>query len=122
MAANILIVEDDPFLGKLLKKKFTDEGWNVHFADNGEDGEKLAIQEEIDCMILDLILPKKTGFHVLKNLRANASTAKLPILVLSALGQDSDITKAKELGANNYSVKSNMNMDDIVQAAKDLLA
>jgi len=122
--ASILIVEDDQFLRDLLKTKLEKENFEVTTAIDGPGGIEKIVDVKPDVMLLDIILPGIDGFEVLKRIRthANAKVAKTPIILLSNLGQETDIEKGKALGANNYLIKSNFTIDEIIEKLRALLA
>lgn len=75
-----------------------------------------------DLILLDLILPGKSGFEVMEEINSDPQAPKAPVIVISNLGQDSDIAKGKELGAVGYVVKARISIDDMVKQVKDFLA
>ena len=119
----ILIVEDDSFLRELCVKKLTKEGFTVFEAIDGEQALKEAGEIKPDLILLDVILPAIDGFEVLTRLRASKSEkiSKVPVVILSNLGQETDIKKALELGANDYLIKAHFTTDEIVGKIKKLL-
>lgn len=119
---SVLVVEDESFLSKILSERLTDEGFKtVDIAGNGEEALQKVTQNRPSVILLDMILPKMNGFDVLKKLKSQPDTAKIPVLILSNLGQDSDIQQAKELGAADYIVKSNFSMQKVINTIYELL-
>lgn len=116
----ILFVEDEPSLQKAISEVLTQEGYEVIMASDGEEG-LLKIKEKPDLVLLDLILPKKDGFEVLKEMKANDSTKNIPVIVLTNLEGTGDVEKALELGATTYLVKANYELDDVVKKIKDII-
>ena len=114
----ILIAEDEDILLNVLKDRFEAEGWKVSVATDGEGAVKAIDKTKFDMVLLDLLMPKKDGFEVIKEVRSNPEHKTLPIIVLSNLGGDEDIKKALELGANDYFVKTQHPMSEIVEKAK----
>ncbi|MCK4554248.1 response regulator [Candidatus Parcubacteria bacterium] len=116
----ILVVEDDQFLRDLCVKKLNQSGYNVDFAVDGQEGLKKSIKNNPDLILLDLIMPGIDGFDVLQQVRANKnkSIAETPVIILSNLGQKSDIEKALELGASDYLIKAHFTTDDILSKVK----
>ncbi|MEK7505258.1 MAG: response regulator [Patescibacteria group bacterium] len=117
----VLVAEDDKFLAVALADKLERDGFQVIRAVNGEEALQKAKQELPDLIILDLIMPHKNGFQVLEELRLDLETAALKVVVLSNLGQESDIEKAKALGALDYWVKSDTELKVIAARVKDYL-
>ena len=110
----VLIVEDDEFLRSLAAKRLEKDGLSVKDAVNGEAALK-AIKEEIfDLILLDFLLPGTDGFAVLEKAREMENGKEVPIVVFSNLGEKTDIERAKKLGANDFLVKANFTLDDIV--------
>ena len=117
----ILFVEDEPTLQKELDEIFQQEGFKILSAFDGEEGLKLTREEMPDLILLDLILPKKDGFEVLKDLKADGKTKHIPVIVLTNLEGVDDVEKAIELGATTYLVKANYKLEDVVRKIKDIL-
>lgn len=120
---SILVIEDDKFLRDLCVKKFSQMGFQVDFSCDGEEGLRKVIDNKPDLVLLDIIIPGIEGFEVLKRVRAHKDKdiAKVPIVVLSNLGQEADMEKAKDLGADDYLVKANFTIDDIAKKVKKYL-
>lgn len=114
----ILVIEDDKFLRKVYESKLPKEGFAVISAVDGEDGLNKARTEKIDLILLDLIMPKKTGFEVLEEVKKDKNLAKIPILVLSNLGQDEDRGRAMALGADDFLIKSNLSIKEVIEKIK----
>ena len=104
----VLIVEDDKMIGSMYKTKLESEGFEIFLADNGEAGLELAKQEKPDIIMLDIILPLLDGFSVLEELKKDASTKNIPVVMLTNLSTDEDKEKGKEMGAADYLVKANL--------------
>jgi DNA-binding response OmpR family regulator len=102
MAKKILVVEDDPTSLKFLELILNKEGYQVMTASNGLEGLRKAKQESPDLLILDVMLPGFDGFEICHRLRIEPNTAELPILMLSAKGQESDQNTAARVGANAF--------------------
>lgn len=117
----ILIAEDEEILLNVLKDRFEAEGWEVSVAKDGEEATDLISKKSLDLILLDLLMPKKDGFEVLKEVRTDPKLKNLPIIVLSNLGGDDDIKKAMQLGANDYFVKTQHPMSEVVEKVNELL-
>lgn len=117
----ILIVEDDEYLRSLTAKRMEKEGLTVAAAADGPSALLLAEPGDIDAVLLDLLLPGMSGFEVLEKLRADEKTKKTPIVVFSNLGQKEDLEKAKALGANDFLIKANFTLDDVVAKIQEYL-
>lgn len=117
----ILIVEDEAVLLNVLKDRFESEKWDVQTAEDGEAAVETINKRKFDLVLLDLLLPKKDGFEVLKEVRENPELKDLPIVVLSNLGSDEDIKKALNLGANDYFVKTQHPIGEILEKAETFI-
>jgi CheY-like chemotaxis protein len=117
----ILLVEDDRFLRKAAEATLRQRGFHVLTAVDGEEGLRLARAEAPDLILLDLIMPKMQGFEVLRILKQDPATAGIPVIVLSNLGQESDVRQAMEAGALAYCVKANLSLQDLVKRAEEAL-
>jgi DNA-binding response OmpR family regulator len=116
----ILVVEDDRFLRKAAEAALRRQGFTVLVASDGEEGLRVARSELPDLVLLDLIMPGLQGFEVLKLLKEEPATSAIPVIILSNLGQDSDVKKAMEAGAVDYLVKANLALDTLVARVKTL--
>jgi len=121
MAQKILVVEDDSFLLGMITTKLTKSGYTTVSALNGEDAVKMADTEKPDLVILDLILPAMSGFDVLTKIRKSDALKKVPVIIFSNLYEDKDINKAKELGVNDYMIKSNFTLDELVEKINGMI-
>lgn len=117
----ILLAEDDSLLANMYKTKFTREGFQVLTAEDGEETLKIALEQKIDFMILDIMMPKLSGIDVLKKLRQDPRGAKLPVLVLSNLAQEKEAQEAIQLGAKEFLVKANLTPSQVVLKVKQYL-
>lgn len=117
----ILLVEDDLTLIDMYKMKFIEEEYDVFVSSNGVDAFELAKKELPDIVLLDIILPGMDGFAILETLKKEPKTKQIPVILLSNLGQDSDIEKGKKLGARDYLVKANFTPTQIAEKVKNIL-
>ena len=101
----ILVIEDDEDIQELLKFNLAKEGYPVLVAGTGEDGLRLATHNLPDLILLDLMLPKIDGLEVCKRLRAHPRASGIPIIMLTAKGEESDVVIGLEIGADDYIVK-----------------
>ena len=101
----VLIIEDDPEIQEMLKYAFVQEGWNLIQVITGEEGLEVLAKEEVDCIILDIMLPGMDGFKVLKKIRENEIFRTTPLIMCTARGEEADIVTGLELGADDYVVK-----------------
>ena len=120
-ARRVLLAEDDRFLRKAAGAMLRRQGFTVLTAEDGEEALRIAGAENPNLILLDLIMPKLQGFEVLKALKSNPQTAPIPVVILSNLGQESDSEAARELGAFDYWVKANLDLEEIVRRIEDKL-
>lgn len=118
----ILLVEDDPFLSSLLKNRFTKEGCDVAYAKDGAEAVQMLADTHPDLILLDLILPKKSGFEVMEAIRQDPQLQNAPIIIISNLGQPEDMQKGQELGAVEYFIKAKTSIDDLVKNVIEFLS
>ena len=111
----ILIVEDEDVLSAVLEEKFKDVGYDVAVARDGEEAETMAAKFKPNLILLDLILPKKDGLAVLESLKSDSEMKLIPVVVLSNLEGDETIKKALFLGAEDYFVKTQHPLAEIVE-------
>lgn len=121
MSKNILIIEDDDFFRELIRKKLVSEGFEVAEAVDGEKGIEIIKESHPDLVILDLLLPSIDGFEVLSKVKSDATIAQTPFLVLSNLGQQEDIERGLRLGASDFLIKSQFDIDQIMDKVKGIL-
>jgi DNA-binding response OmpR family regulator len=117
----ILFIEDEQALQKTLGDFLREKGFEVIAALNGEDGLRLAGARKPDLILLDLILPKMDGFEVLRELKEEEETKKIPIIVLTNLERMEDVDKAISLGATTYLVKASYSLEEVVEKIKQAL-
>ena len=117
----VLIVEDEEMLVNMYVSKFETEGFEPIMALNGKQGIELANNENPAIILLDVIMPEMDGFMVLKELKSNPKTQKIPVIMLTNLGQDEDIEKGNKLGVVDYLVKANLTPSQVVDKVKEIL-
>lgn len=110
----ILIVEDDIMLNKIYQTKFSLLGYQVLAAYDGEEGLAMMRAHHPNLVLLDLMLPKKNGFEVLEAAKQDMTISRIPVILLSNLGQEADIRRGMELGAADFLVKSNVKLETVV--------
>lgn len=119
--AKLLIVEDDFSLRDIYSARLVAEGYDVVTASDGEEALAVAVREHPDLIILDVMMPKISGFDVLDILRSTPDTKKTKVIMMTALSQDSDRQRGEALGVDKYLVKSQVTLEDVVVAAKQAL-
>ncbi|MEK7479014.1 MAG: response regulator [Patescibacteria group bacterium] len=121
----ILIVEDEPLLGNLLRQRLEKEGFSVTLARDGEEAFGLLRAGNLpNLILLDIILPKLSGFDLMQKINEEPVLldARLPIVIISNLGQEGDVQKGKALGAIGYFVKAQLSIEDLVSKVREFFA
>ncbi|MFC1618123.1 response regulator transcription factor [Patescibacteria group bacterium] len=118
----ILLVEDDADLIDMYEAKFKMEGFDVTRAENGAQALNEIKVNKPAAILLDIVMPEIDGFQVLKDLKADPTTKKIPVILLTNLGQDGDIRKGIELGADDYLIKANYTPNEVVDKVNKALA
>jgi len=121
MASKIIIAEDDQFILKAMTTKLTKEGYEVKIATDGVQLMDMLKSYIPDLIILDLLMPKKDGFEVIKEVKEDPKLKNIPILIASNLGQENDIQQVLNLGATDYIIKSEFTLESLVQKIKNIL-
>lgn len=114
----LLLVEDDEGLATVYQQRLEAEGFSVKHVPNGEDALSAAIEFKPDLILLDVMMPKISGFDVLDILRNTPETTNIKIIMLTALSQQKDLQRAKDLGVDDYMVKSQVVIADVVDRIK----
>lgn len=117
----ILLVEDDDALANVYQTRLEAEGFDIQRVPNGEQALSTALSYKPDLILLDVMMPKVSGFDVLDILRNTPETVNVKIIMLTALSQDSDKQRAESLGVNDYLVKSQVVIADVVDRIKQHL-
>lgn len=117
----ILVVEDDPTLGDVMLTALKDEGLDAKLAHDGDEAMRDVDDLSPSLMVLDLMMPKRDGFSVLRELRADGRISNLPVIVVTAIFGMSERLYATELGAADYVTKP-FELDDLVQRVRALLS
>lgn len=114
----VLVAEDDPYYSNIFKTKLTKEGFEVHLAENGKQALKMLETVTPQLILMDLIMPEMDGFQTLEKIKADEKLKDINVIVLSNLGQENDIIRARELGSSDYMIKSNVGIDEVVAKVK----
>ena len=114
----VLMVEDDDALAAVYETRLKVEGFNVKRVNNGEDALAAAIEYRTDLILLDVMMPKVNGFDVLDILRNTPETANMKIIMLTALSQGSDRERAESMGVDEYLVKSQVVIAEVIERIK----
>ena len=118
---SILLVEDDTFIATAYKDGLEREGLLVNLMTDGQEALVFLEKNVPDVILLDIILPVMDGFEVLETIKADDRLKDVPVVILSNLGQESDIERGKKLGAEDYLVKSDHTLAEVVKVVKSHL-
>ncbi len=121
MKKTILIIEDEKDLRFFLKTALSQEGYEVKEAFDAEEGFEKLKEKKPDLILLDILLPGKSGFDFLTQIKADPNFESIPVLILSNYGRQEDIEKGLKLGAVDYLIKANFTLEEIVQKVKKIL-
>ena len=117
-AKKVLVVDDEDSVREIYRHEFLNSGYTVVVAADGEEGLLKAGEEQPDIMLLDIMLPKMSGIEVLRALKENELTKKIPVLLLTNLGEETIIKEGFELGADGYLLKVSYTPSQVVDEVK----
>mgnify|MGYP000844952529 FL=1 len=118
---NILFIEDEAVMQKAVSEFLGAKGYEVISALDGELGINMAKNSSPDLILLDIVLPKKSGFDVLRDLKSDEKTKSVPVIVLTNLSQMDDVGKMMDMGITTYLVKSDQSLQDILRVIDQTL-
>lgn len=118
MAKKILLIEDEEIIISLLEKKLLQEGYEVSVARDGEEGLELMKESKPDIVLLDIIMPKLSGFEVMEKMNEDPRLKKIPVVIISNSGQPVEISRARELGAKDWLIKTEFNPQEVLEKVK----
>ena len=117
----ILLVEDDPFLIDIYTTKFKEMGFVIDVAQDGSQALRKILENDIELVLLDIVLPHVDGWEILKKIREEKDLKDLKVVILSNLGQKSEVDKAFALGATKYLIKAHYTPSEVVEEVKKIL-
>ncbi len=117
----LLLVEDDTFLAGMYVTKLSMEGFETELATDGKAGLEKAKKLKPDLILLDILLPKMNGFDVLREIKKDPETQDIPVILLTNLGQKSDVVQGLDLGAVDYLIKAHFMPSEVVEKIKGVL-
>ena len=118
MAKKILVIEDEEIMYTLLKRKLTNEGYDVSVAIDWEEGLEKMRKARPDLVLLDIIMPRKGGFEVMEEMQSDKDLRGIPVVVISNSGQPVELDKAKELGAKDWLIKTEFDPQEVIDKVK----
>jgi DNA-binding response OmpR family regulator len=119
--AKILFIEDDPLINKIYSTRLKADGHEVFTAENGEEGLKIAMDNNPDIVILDVMMPRVDGFEVLEKLRDDDRFKLKPIIMYSNLNNEEEIKRAKQMGVTEFVIKANLSPTQMVEKIKQYI-
>lgn len=119
--AKILLVEDDISLRDVYFARLQAEGFELAVASNGEEALAMAVKERPDLIVLDIMMPRISGFDVLDIVRTTPEIAHTKVIMMTALGSPTDKERGEKLGVDKYLVKSQVTLEDVVTTIKKVL-
>lgn len=111
----IAVVEDDPFLSRAFSLKLSNAGFEVFSIKDGLEAMDIISKEKPDIILLDLMLPHRSGFEILTDIKADEKLKNIPVLILSNLGQEEEMERGLKLGAKEYLVKTDIKLEEVVE-------
>lgn len=111
----IAVVEDDPFLNRAFILKLSSAGFDTISIKDGREAVDIIRKEFPDLILLDLMLPRRSGFDILAEIKGDEKLKKIPVLILTNLGQEEERKKGLEMGANEYLVKTDIKLEEVVE-------
>ncbi len=117
----VLFIEDDSLLLKMYQTKFESEGFKVISALDGEEGLSAALEQNVDLIILDIMMPRLSGLDMLSKYRQDVKGKGVPVIILTNLTREEEMKRAKELGVKEFIVKADYTPSEVVRKIKDYL-
>jgi two-component system, OmpR family, phosphate regulon response regulator PhoB len=117
----VLLVEDDRFLRRACEKSLQLQGFTVSTAPDGEEALRAIRADPPDIILLDLLMPKVSGFEVLKDIRSDEKTRSIPVIILTNSSKETDIREIQSLGVTGYLVKANLSLEELGSQVKQAL-
>ena len=119
--AKIMLVEDDKSLREIYSIRLVAEGYDVVSAGDGEEALAMAVQEKPDLILSDVMMPKISGFDMLDILRSTPETKDIKVIMMTALSSEDQRQRGENLGANKYLVKSQVGIEDVINAVHEVM-
>jgi two-component system cell cycle response regulator len=117
----ILLVEDDDFLRGICEHKLKKEGFDVFISADGLDALKQVQEKDFHLVLLDVILPNMNGFKILENIKKDPAKSSVPVIMLTNMGQESEIKKGFDLGAEDYIIKAHFSVEEIIEKIREII-
>ena len=114
MAKKILLIEDEEIMIDLLQRKLTKEGYEVFIARDGEEGMRTLREKNPDLVLLDIVMPKMSGFEVMEEMIKDKKLVKIPVIIISNSGQPVELDRVQKLGAKDWLIKTEFDPQEVV--------
>lgn len=111
----ILLIEDEEIMVDLLQKKLTKEGYKISIARDGEEGLRVAREVKPNLILLDIIMPKMSGFEVMEKIQEDNELKKIPLIIISNSGQPVELDRAQKLGAKDWLIKTEFDPREVFE-------
>lgn len=122
ISKKILIIEDEEIISSLLAKKLTQVGYEVRTAFNGKEGLEMLCREKPDLVLVDIVMPQKDGFETIAEMKSDQTLKDIPIIIISNSGQPVELDKAREMGVDDWLIKTNFDPQEVIQKVNKVLA
>jgi len=119
--AKVLIIEDDSYISDMYRIKLESENFETTVAGDGIAGIKALEKQKPDIILLDIVMPRVDGFSVLKIIEKNPELKKIPVILLTNLGQKENVERGLEMGAVSYIIKAHFTPSEVVEKVKEIL-
>ncbi|MDD5145529.1 MAG: response regulator [Candidatus Pacebacteria bacterium] len=118
MKKSVLLVEDDPFLIDIYAAKLKEADYSIDIVEDGEATRRKLQEKTPDVIVLDLVLPKIDGWEILKEIKADSKLSNIPVVILSNLGQKSEVERGLAMGATKYLIKAHYTPSEVIEEIK----
>ncbi|MDD4990345.1 MAG: response regulator [Candidatus Pacebacteria bacterium] len=114
----ILIIEDEEIISDLLAKKLSQIGYEVKVAFNGQEGLEMLYKEKPDLVLIDIVMPKKDGFETIAEMKGDETLKGIPVIIISNSGQPVELDKAREMGVQDWLIKTDFDPQEVLVKVK----
>ncbi len=114
----ILIIEDEEIISNLLAKKLSQVGYEVRIAFNGKEGLEMLYKEKPDLVLIDIVMPQKDGFETIAEMKSDQTLKDIPIIIVSNSGQPVELDKAREMGVQDWLIKTDFDPQEVLVKVK----
>ncbi len=122
VSKKILIIEDEEIISNLLAKKLSQVGYEVKIAFNGKEGLEMLYKEKPDLVLIDIVMPQKDGFETIAEMKNDEAFKDIPVIIISNSGQPVELDKAREMGVQDWLIKTDFDPQEVIQKVNKALA